>query len=68
MSHPTLRAEVRRELQRGIDSCDSCMHHLIQAAKLCGVAKSPESGDTLEAIGEIVYLTKGMIEQFRQSI
>jgi len=68
VSHPTLRAEVRRELQRAIDSCDSCVNHLIQAAKLCGVAKSPESGDTLEAIGEIVYRTKGMIEEFRESI
>ena len=68
MSHPTLRAEVRRELQRAIDSCDSCVHHLVQAARMCIEAKSPESGDTLEAIGEIVYRTKGMIGEFRDSI
>jgi len=68
VSKPTLRAEVRRELQRAVDSCDSCMNHLIQAARMCVAAKSPESGDTLEAIGEIVYRTKGMIDEFRESI
>ena len=68
MSHPTLRAEVRRELERAVDSCESCIGHLVQAAKLCEVAKRVESGFTLQALGELIARTKAMIEEFRESV
>lgn len=68
MSRFKAGAEVRRELERAAQSCETCVNHLAKAASFCVAANRPESSDTLAALGEMVLRIKTMIVEFNVSL
>jgi hypothetical protein len=64
----SLRAEIRRELERGNVSIDRCIEHLKKAGTMCIQGGRPEIDEGLKAVAVLLTATQNNVDALHDRI
>ena len=64
----SVRAEVRRELERASDGIARVLSHLGKAGTLCVEGKRPEVDEALKGLGQVLVMVQENLSSLRDSI